>query len=70
VKVSMTAVSDVSPVFVTDPKALPGNVLPALARLLIDMRRRNLTNQHPPMMLRNVVSMVQAERFPSCSLAN
>jgi len=66
----MIAVPDVTPVFVTDPDAPPGNVVPALARLLIEMRRRNLTNPTQPTMLRSMVPMVQADRFPSWSLAN
>ena len=48
----MPAVPDVTPVFVADPDAPPGNVVPALARLLIDMARRNLTNEGPPIMLK------------------
>ena len=38
---------DSTPVFefVTDPDAEPGNVVPALARLLIDLARRNVTHK-------------------------
>ena len=41
--------SDVTPVFVTDSDAEPGNVVPALARLLIDVTR--LTTERRPNML-------------------
>ena len=49
----MTLIPDVTPVFVTVPDAPARNVLPALARLLIDMaRRQKLTNEGSPMMLK------------------
>jgi len=48
----MTAVPNVTPVFIIDPHAPPGNVIPALARLLIDVARRNLTNAEQPIMLK------------------
>jgi len=41
--------SDVSPVYVTS--AEPGNVVPALARLLIGRVRGDLTNERRPAML-------------------
>ena len=54
-KPPMTAKNDVTPVFVTKSDVPPRNVLPALARLLIDMDRRQkqkLTNDGSPMMLK------------------
>ena len=42
---------DVTPVFVTNSDAQPGNVLPALARLLIDRVQGDLTNKRKPIML-------------------
>ena len=47
----MSTVSDVTPVFVTDPDAPPGNVLQPLARLLIDRMRGDLTSERRPAML-------------------
>jgi len=67
-KSSMTAVCDVSPVFIPSPDAPPGNVLPALARLLIDLRRKNLTNKSLPAMLEELPVDLVAPRMPSCSL--
>ena len=57
----MQAMLDVTPVFLTDPNAPPGNVVPALARLLIDVARRNLTNEGPPIMLEECNAL---EMFP------
>jgi hypothetical protein len=51
----MTCAPDVTPVFITKSDVPPRNVLPALARLLIDMDRRQkqkLTNDGPPTMLK------------------
>jgi hypothetical protein len=54
----MTCAPDVTPVFVTQSDVPPRNVLPALARLLIDLDRRSrpdgqkLTNDGPLMMLK------------------
>jgi hypothetical protein len=54
-KPPMTAKNDVIPVFSIDPSAPLANVLPALARLLIDMDRRlKLTNDGAPMMLKEL----------------
>jgi hypothetical protein len=51
----MTAKNDVIPVFVIDPSAPLGNVVPALARLLIDMdRRQKLPNDGPVIMLKEL----------------
>ena len=51
----MSTVSDVTPVFVIDPNAPPGNVVPALARLLIDMdRRQKLLKDGPVIMLKEL----------------
>lgn len=48
----MTARPEVTPVFVVVPDVPPRDVLPALARLLIDMaRRQKLANEGPPIML-------------------
>jgi len=53
VKHPMTAIPDVTPLFVTKTDVPPRNVLPALARLLIDMDRRlKLTNDGSLMMLK------------------
>ena len=53
----MTIASDVTPVFVTKSDASPRNVLPALARLLIDMdRRQKLTSDGSAMMLKELPS--------------
>jgi len=41
----MTAIPDVTPVFLIDTAAPPGNVVPALARLLIDMARPSRQSQ-------------------------
>ena len=52
----MTIISDVTPIFTTDPAAPPGNLVPVLARLLIDAaRRQKLTNDGRPTMLKGVV---------------
>jgi len=54
---SMTFTPDVTPVFVTKSDVPPRNVLPALARLLIDMDRRQkqkLTNDGSPMILKEL----------------
>ena len=49
----MPVIPDVTPVFAHDPDAEPADVVPALARLLIDMaRREKLTNGGPPIMLK------------------
>jgi len=49
----MTLAPSVTPVFVIKHDAQPRNVLPALARLLIDIDRRlKLTNEGSPMMLK------------------
>lgn len=53
----MTAIPDVTPVFVTRFDVPPRNVLPALARLLIDIDRRQkqkLTNDGSPMILKEL----------------
>ena len=51
----MTIASDITPVFVTKSDVPPRNVLPALARLLIDVdRRQKLTNVGSPMMLKEL----------------
>jgi hypothetical protein len=51
----MTSFPDVTPLFVTKTDVPPRNVLPALARLLIDMDRRlKLTNDGSPMMLKEL----------------
>jgi len=51
----MTIASDITPVFVTKSDVPPRNVLPALARLLIDVdRRQKLTNDGSPMMLKEL----------------
>jgi hypothetical protein len=51
----MTARPDVTPVFVIDPNAPPGNVVPALARLLIDMDRgQKLLKDGPVIMLKEL----------------
>jgi len=68
VKVFMTVVCDVTPVFIPSPDAPPGNVVPALARLLIDLRRENLTNRIRPTMLEELPVNLVAPRMPSCSL--
>jgi len=48
----MTAKPEVIPVFVVVPDAAPRDVLPALARLLIDMaRRQKLANEGSLIML-------------------
>jgi len=56
----MTRSCDIAPVFVTKSDVPPRNVLPALARLLIDMDRRcrseqeKLTNEGSPMILKEL----------------
>ncbi len=57
----MQAIPDITPVFLIDTAAPPGNVVPALARLLIDVARRNLTNEGPPIMLEECNAL---EMFP------
>jgi hypothetical protein len=54
-KPPMTAKNDITPVFITDPDAPPGNVVPVLARLLIDMdRRQKLLKDGPVIMLKEL----------------
>lgn len=51
----MAIAPDVTPVFITKSDAPPRNVLPALARLLIDIdRRQKLTNDGSPIMLKEL----------------
>lgn len=49
----MTFAQSITPVFITKSDAPPRNMLPALARLLIDIdRRQKLTNEGSPIMLK------------------
>jgi len=51
----MTFARDITPVFIAKSDAPPRNVLPALARLLIDIdRRQKLTNEGSPIMLKEL----------------
>ena len=67
----MTLASDVTPVFVVSTAAPPGNVVPSLARLLIDLgRRRSLTNQGRPIMLKELPLTPIASWMQSCPTPN
>jgi hypothetical protein len=67
----MTLAPDVTPVFVTKSDAASRNVLPALARLLIDMdRRQKLTNEGSPMMLEELPLIPVAPWMQSCHTQN
>ena len=67
----MTFTSDVTPVFVVNTTAQPGNVLPALARLLIDLgQRQSLTNQGRPMMLKELPLTPIAPWMQPCPTLN
>ena len=66
----MTFAPEITPVFVIKHDAQPRNVLPALARLLIDMdRRQKLTNDGPPMMLKEL-SPVASWMMQPCHTQN
>jgi hypothetical protein len=77
----MTFAPDITPVFVTKCDVPPRNVLPALARLLIDMDRRSrqdqqndqqkLTNEGSPMMLKELsLNPVAPWMMQSCPSQN
>ena len=67
----MTLTHDVTPVFVINTAAPPGNVLPSLARLLIDLgRRQSLTSQGQPMMLKELPLTPIAPWMQSCPTPN